>query len=559
VNEQVGWVPTRAGEVFAGLHLPAPPARATAVLLVPPFGWEAMAAARNLRGWARALAAAGYPTVRYHPPGTGDSAGDGAAQDLLSWSAALTDLAAHTRAATGCTRLAVVGLGLGGLVALQAVHDGCPVEDLVLWAVPGRGRLLLRELRVIAAMTSEPGDPAGPAPTVAPAPPTDGLLWVHGYPLGGSAQQQLAALDARTLDLSGVQRALVLGRGTLPHDARLLGALTAAGVDASVEPGRGYDELTVEPRLSQPATEVVARVQHWLRPDQAATVPGPLPAARTSERRLTIGPVDAVLTVATDPVLTAVFVGAGATPRPGPNRLWTEAARRWAPWGVASLRLDLHGIGEAAGPDTWQLGPEGFYDESYRPQVRAALEAAVAEGLPDRFLLVGLCSGGLWAAQLALEDPRVAGVVLLNPGSLVWPPPLGSADTRQHLFSRATWSRLLRDPKLRQEVRNRARRSAQLLGRRVAGAPRGLPANTQEVLAALGAAGVPVLLGVSPGEAGLEDLQGLPPGGALTVRLLDGPTGAHTLSPAVLREQAEQLLDEAARRVLDAVRAPAAG
>jgi hypothetical protein len=79
------------------------------------------------------------------------------------------------------------------------------------------------------------------------------------------------------------------------------------------------------------------------------------------------------------------------------------------------------------------------------------------------------------------------------------------------------------------------------------------------VLAALGAAGVPVLLGVSPGEAGLEDLQGLPPGGALTVRLLDGPTGAHTLSPAVLREQAEQLLDEAARRVLDAVRAPAAG
>jgi alpha-beta hydrolase superfamily lysophospholipase len=559
VKEQVGWIPTRSGEVFAGLHLPSAQARATAVVLVPPFGWEAMSAARNLRGWARSLAAAGYPAVRYHPPGTGDSVGDSAAQDLLSWSTALTDLVTHTRTATGCARMAVFGLGLGGLVALQAVHEGCPVEDLVLWAVPVRGRLLLRELRAFAAMTNEPGDAVSAPSTEAAEPAGDGVLWVHGYPLGAGAQAQLTDLDTTLLDLSGVERALVLGRGTLPHDARLLAALTAAGVDATGDQGVGYDELTVEPRLSQPATAVVARVAGWLRPDPATSQPGPLRTAVTSERRLAIGPVDAVLTQAADPVLTAVFVGAGATPRPGPNRLWTEAARRWSSWGVASLRLDLHGIGEGAGPDAWQSGPEGFYDASYRLQLRAVLEEAVAQGLPDRFLLVGLCSGGMWAAQLALDDPRVAGVVVLNTGSLVWPPPLGSADTRQALLSRASWSRLLHDPLLRKEVLSRMRRSAQLLGRRVTSGSGGAPASTLEVLEALGAAGLPVVVGVSPGEPSIPELRGLSPDSGVDVRYLDGPSGAHTLSPAVLRQQAEQLLDEAARRVLDAIRAPAAG
>jgi alpha-beta hydrolase superfamily lysophospholipase len=571
VTEQVGWVPTRSGEVFAALHLPgdrrplaARPAaecRGTAVMLVPPFGWEAMSSARNLRGWARSLAEAGYPAVRYHAPGAGDSAGDARTQDLDTWSAALADLVAHTRAATGCDRIAVVGLGLGGLVAARAVHDRCRVEDLVLWSTPVKGRLLLRELRAFAAMTTEPGD--APPETAAAAAPVeqDGVLWVHGYPLGARAQEQLAQLDLAELDLTGVERALVLGRGTLPHDARLVAALTAAGAEVGGGPGPGYDELTVEPRLSQPPTEVAVQVLGWLLDNGPEAEPGRWPVMSVQEHQVVLGSVSAVVNQPAQPVLTAIFVGAGATPRPGPNRLWTEAARRWAEWGIASLRLDLFGVGEGAGPDAWETGPDGFYEEPYRAQVRSALDLALEEGLPPRFLLVGLCSGGLWAAQTALADDRVVAVVVLNSNSLVWPPPLAPlspAERFRHLTRGSTWQPLLRDAAARQDAARRIRRSLRLLTDRVVGEPapgarRRAPANTVQVLRALEQAGVSVTVAVSPGEPSLPDVQTLPPGGGTVVHYLDGPAGAHTLSPAVLRAQAEKVLDEAARAALAAV------
>ncbi|MFN2536873.1 MAG: hypothetical protein ABR549_01820, partial [Mycobacteriales bacterium] len=100
--EHVGWVETRSGAVFSGLELPPGASRSTAVVVVPPFGWHGISAARGLRGWARDLAGTGYPTLRYHPPGEGDSAGRGTDHDVTSWAAALADLVAQLCRATGC-------------------------------------------------------------------------------------------------------------------------------------------------------------------------------------------------------------------------------------------------------------------------------------------------------------------------------------------------------------------------------------------------------------------------------------------------------------------------
>jgi pimeloyl-ACP methyl ester carboxylesterase len=556
VTEQVGWVPTRPGAVYAGVHLPAGAARTTSVVLVPPFGWEGASAGRNLRGWARDLAAAGYPTLRYQPPGAGDSTGEGAAQDVSTWTAALVDLVAALRAASGCAHVTAIGLGLGGLVALQAVAEGADLDDLVLWATPGRGRLLLRELRAFAALATEPGEPVTSAPQLLDTITTDdGVLWVHGHPLGVSAQEQLAALDAAALDLSRVRRALLLGRGTLPADRKLAAALAEAGAQVETATGPGFDELTVEPRLSQPVGEVAQTVLRWLRPETGTAAPAALKTVATREERVVVGGADTVITRGSAPVVTAVFVGAGAINRSGPNRLWTEAARRWTDWGIASARVDLFNIGEAPGPDAYPHGPEGFYDESYRAQLGAVLDDLAALDLPDRFLLIGLCSGGFWSAQLALDDPRVRSIVVLNAVSLVWPPPLLSASSRQYLRSSATWRRFLHDPGLRREAVKRARRSVQLAAAHVRRRD-GLLTTSHEVVHALHAAGTRVALGVSPGETILEDLAHLTPETAGLVRRFDGPEGVHTLSTAGLRAQAEALMDEAARAAVAAVATP---
>ena len=44
------------------------------------------------------------------------------------------------RAASRSSRVAVIGIGLGGLLAIEATRSGAPIDDLVLWAVPAGGR-----------------------------------------------------------------------------------------------------------------------------------------------------------------------------------------------------------------------------------------------------------------------------------------------------------------------------------------------------------------------------------------------------------------------------------
>lgn len=556
MNEQVGWLSTRAGEVFAGLRLPVGARRATTVVFVPPFGWEGMSASRNLKAWGRELAADGYPVVRYQPPGAGDSAGLGVDQDLDSWVRALTDVLAHARTATAASHVTVIALGLGGLVALQAQHEGAGIDDLVLWSVPSKGRLLLREARAFASMAIEPGEATGAAPA-AEVPTDDGSLWVHGYPISARFQEQLKALDTTVFGVGALRRAYVLGRGTLPADRALVAALEKQGVLVEVAPGPGYDELTVEPRLSRSPVVTQAAVLGWLNNQTGVGEPGAWGTVPYLEQRLDLGDVDAILTTAEDPSLTAIFIGAGAIARSGPGRLWAEAAGRWADLGVSSLRLDLYGIGEAPGPDANPMGDDGFHDVGFRRQVESTMDHAVRLGLPDRFLLVGLCSGGFWAGQVALDDPRVVGVVILNPGSLVWPPPLVTKSGV--LLNRELWSKFWRDPLLRKEFWARFRRLAKALLSRLRPAGPRPPRRSLQVLEALEANGTHVMVALSAGEMNEMDLDLHRSSPSVVVHHFRGATAAHTLSPIALRRQAESLLDEQVREVLKLVAEQPAG
>ena len=56
----------------------------------------------------------------------------------------------------------------------------------------------------------------------------------------------------------------------------------------------------------------------------------------------------------------------------------------------------------------------------YAEQVRAAVGALAERGLPQRFVMLGLCAGSYWSVQTALADERVARVIMLNPRTLVF-------------------------------------------------------------------------------------------------------------------------------------------
>jgi alpha-beta hydrolase superfamily lysophospholipase len=454
---------------FAILHPAAGAQRPTAVLLCPPFGWEDMCSYRVRREWAEQLARAGHTTLRIDLPGSGDSAGSPRDPGRLeAWTKAIDQAAVWlwSTVSQDKGRVAAIGIGLGGVAALRAAQTGAPIDELMLWAVPSRGRALVRELRALARM--EVANALGEGERLPDAEPADdGAVVANGYVLSGETVTALEALDLAASEPGGPshttpRRALLLGADGLPADARLSEALERAGTEVTVADGPGFGAMMVETQDARAPEAVFALVGDWLAavpapvahspapptPAAGEAPPGvprlaPLPAAGEAptahdelllesegttvrERPLVLeGPGGRLFGVLTEPLngageLTALLLNAGPQRRTGPNRMWVEIARRWAAKGVPTLRLDSDGIGDADGDGT-QLGQvTAFYRPQYVEGARAALEALAERGLPARFITLGLCSGSYWAAQAALADERVAAVMMLNPRTLVF-------------------------------------------------------------------------------------------------------------------------------------------
>jgi pimeloyl-ACP methyl ester carboxylesterase len=110
--------------------------------------------------------------------------------------------------------------------------------------------------------------------------------------------------------------------------------------------------------------------------------------------------------------VACVLVNAGLVPKAGPFRLYAELARRLARDGFLTLRFDLGGIGDSP------------HAHSEHPlEARTELEVAAAvDYLSERhdlqgIVLCGLCSGAEDSFRHAERDPRVTGVVMVDPFS----------------------------------------------------------------------------------------------------------------------------------------------
>jgi alpha-beta hydrolase superfamily lysophospholipase len=481
---------------FALLHRGVGVPRQTAVLLCPPFGWEDMCSYRIRREWAEHLARTGYTTLRIDLPGSGDSAGVPTDPGQLdAWTQAVDGAARWLRRPIGGTaaeggggpasdmRVAVIGIGLGGIVSCRAALQGAPIDELVLWSVPARGRTLLRELRTFSAFEVANIPDAGESvPSSDPA--DDGILVTNGYLLNAETVVELEGFDLGEVDPSwqATPRALLLGRDGLKVDKALPAILERAGATVTVADGPGYGAMMVEPQDARRPEEVFELVSSWLgegeprhgasldtsavvgRRTAAPAVPSELKyedemvlhcsGVALRERPIFLdGAGGQLFGVLTEPLgarreLTALLLNAGPQRRIGPSRMWVEIARRWAANGVPTLRIDAAGIGDAEGDATMLGQVTAFYRQGYVVQARAALEMLAERGLPPRFVMVGLCSGAYWSAQAALADERVAAVIMLNPRTLVFDEWRHTVRRTRHLRKQmlrpSTWRRALR-------------------------------------------------------------------------------------------------------------------
>ena len=575
-------------EPFAVIfHPAAEPHTDIGVVMCPPFGWEDMSSYRPRREWALTLSRRGIATLRIDLPGTGDSGGYPATDDRLdAWTDSIGEAAIWLRHETGCRRVVAIGIGIGGLLAYRAAARGAPIDDLVCWGTPARGRTFIRETSAFARMEAAQWV-KGDEESVRDELPPDWLA-AGGYVLTAQTRAALEALDVSDLRLPPVtgRHALLLERDGISVDARLCEALERQGVSIQTMPGEGFGKMMVEPQFARTPASVIERVSGWILALDVATMPAtPLsdapPRMSTEAQVLAVDgtPVrESFLTIAhprgtmfgvlTEPLderrgVTALLIG-GTGHRIGPNRMWVEAARRWAAMGVPSVRLDVAGNGDAEGvtaPDVPAL-----YTPDFTEQVDTALRALAELGLPQRTIVVGLCAAAYWAIQVALRPEQEVVPFMLNPPTLIWDErDYADRMTRHYLeqFRQASsWNQLLR-----RKVSLTGART--ILLRRITAqfgiGPKRLREHEQtaasrdhldHVLDELRNRGLPALILFTgrerlyqkfQREGRLERLERWP---NLTVEVVPGRSDLHTLRPIWLQRRMHQLLDDALWREL---------
>jgi pimeloyl-ACP methyl ester carboxylesterase len=108
-----------------------------------------------------------------------------------------------------------------------------------------------------------------------------------------------------------------------------------------------------------------------------------------------------------------VLLNAGVVYRVGPHRITVNLARRFARAGYHTFRFDLAGLGDS------RPRPGGLKGTSWEAaaieDIRAALDHMQKASGVNRFILGGICSGADNSLRVALVDPRVCAVMLLDP------------------------------------------------------------------------------------------------------------------------------------------------
>lgn len=432
----------------------------TAAVLFGTWGYEDLCLRRTWRMLAEQLAAAGLPTLRFDPPGQGDALDGDADAGFDAWVTAARVAIDRTRAATGCTRVVLVGLGLGAVTALAAADGRDDLAGLVLAAPVQKGKRYAREVGVTARMMNE---------SLGLPPPDGALIEIGGFSLPARLTRDIKAIDLAALAAKvsvGPAPVLVLERPDAPIEPELAGLLGRGGAEVSVVPFEDWGGVMTSPVHSVVPTASLFRIVEAARraagprsrtaPDHAATAEFELSGDGFVERPVAVGPRRRYIGVSCRPTgpeaaPLVVFTNTGRDHRGGWARTWTDAARGLARAGFGSLRFDMPDIGDS--PADPGHPAQVIYSEAHVAALTETVDALAAEtGRP--IVVAGLCSGAYLAFHAATRSPAVTGAVLVNTLRFVWDPdesveqaalmaPRPLSDYRDRLLTPATYRRIL--------------------------------------------------------------------------------------------------------------------
>lgn len=405
-----------------------PAGGSTGVVLCSPWGFEDLVMRKSWRLLAEAIAAAGYPCLRFDYPGTGNSLGRSTSvESAAPWIEAIHDAAEVLRLNSGVRRFVFIGQSLGALLAVEAARSRSDVVALQLIAPVARGRHYVRELAATATMVSER---IGMKLDLAP----DEGLSVVGFALGGAMVEALKTLDLTKIPDLNVRDVTIFDSADRKAGAEVSEHLRRNGLAVTLERVEPYHLMVSDATTIQPLPVSYERVVAALRRAApammgAATRPPRFPDALVTEvfreEPIRFGSEDALFGVVTRPLVerpdapAVVMLNRGLNPHIGWRRVGVDHARALAAAGITSLRFDLAGLGESR--DEPGRPANLIYSDLLLPDVHAAVDALARRG-HKRIALTGVCSGAYVALTVAAADPRVSDVVVFNPQRFVWDP-----------------------------------------------------------------------------------------------------------------------------------------
>ncbi len=450
--------PVTFGGCYGWLHLPAGRNPTTGVVLCSPFGHDALCVHRGWRDFAIALTVfGGIPALRFDYPGTGDS--DGNEEDprrFRTWIDSVKAAAQYLRATTGVTRLILCGLRLGATLAVLAAEELDGVDSLVLMAPVIAGQRYIRELGIRHQNWLK----SGIAPESAEQYDYERAAGVFGFQLYADTLVPLAAVDL-------VHQAGASAPRVLLHDicdsvslSGLVERYGCLGVRADVQIFPEYDKFLVDARRSVPPQRAFDSVLEWLGLHSSTTAtPAVEILAPAADARIDFAEGHETSAVfgggryvgvfcqplrARESAPAVLLVNTAATHRIGNARLAVLMARRLAEQGIASLRMDLGGIGDSLHhEDAPTL--DALYALHSVADATAGVEWLIAAG-HDQVVMFGACTGAYVSIHTALAHPRVVGCMSINLPFFFWEAPKTKHGALHFGSNRAYW-RAIRSPR----------------------------------------------------------------------------------------------------------------
>jgi pimeloyl-ACP methyl ester carboxylesterase len=427
--------PVVFGESFGWLHSAQ---GSHGVVLCSPFGYDALCTHRGWRRLAERLAATGMPTLRFDYPGTGDSLGDEEDPGRVeAWIDAIAAAARLLRTRAGVTRVSLCGLRLGATLAALAAERIGDIDGLVLLSPPVLGKGYVRELR--AHRQSWLSTPAGR--NAEPIPDSAAYVEAFGFGLHGDDIARLAAIDLCANTCAPARRVLMLHSSDHTRAGTLVERYRTHGVEVERMPFDEADHFLREALYSEEPVVAFAKVTEWLAAactDAAVHAGAPQREQQSSETPCLAGPhfIEEPVSfggcfgiVCRPPVARAnepaiLFLNTGASHHIGDGRTFVLFARQLAAHGIASLRMDVGGIGDSV-RTAEAVTLDTIYSEA---SIRDACKGAdwlVANGYAS-VVVFGVCGGAFVGLHACAAHPNIVGSVGVNLQKFIW---LGEART----------------------------------------------------------------------------------------------------------------------------------